>query len=192
MRLPRFAPGQPISVVTIPGISDEITGLWSLWDISIAIEQNQLETLNPELRTRRRRIMPLFVGDGGKIFTPTARHLWDQLLSVRPNVQGHLDMDESKEAFDRLGEIAEEHGKAIYDELVQEHRSRLTREKEKGEYAIKARRKIIERVGLPQVRDHRLALLQQEELAWRDELERKARVYPEMVPLLVIRVEGNH
>ncbi|MCD6199751.1 MAG: DEAD/DEAH box helicase, partial [Deltaproteobacteria bacterium] len=31
MRLPRFAPGQPISIVTIPGISDEITGLWSLW-----------------------------------------------------------------------------------------------------------------------------------------------------------------
>jgi hypothetical protein len=181
MRLPRFAPGQPISIVTIPGISDEITGLWSLWRIGIAT-----------MDWNRHRIMPLFVGDGGKIFTPTARHLWDQLLSATPNVQGHLDMDESREAFDRLAEIAEEHGKFIYDELVQEHRSRLTREKEKGEYAFAARRKIIERVGLPQVRDHRLALLQQEELAWRDELERKARVYPEMVPLLVIRVEGNH
>jgi superfamily II DNA or RNA helicase len=180
MRLPRFAPGQPISIVTIPGISDEITGLWSLWRIGIAT-----------MDWNRHRIMPLFVGDGGKIFTPTARHLWDQLLSATPNVQGHLDMDESRKAFDRLAEIAEEHGKFIYDELVQEHRSRLTREKEKGEYAFAARRKIIERVGLPQVRDHRLALLQQEELAWRDELERKARVYPEMVPLLVIRVEGG-
>jgi len=180
MRLPRFAPGQPISIVTIPGISDEITGLWSLWRIGIAT-----------MDWNRHRIMPLFVGDGGKIFTPTARHLWDQLLSATPNVQGHFDMDESREAFERLAEIAEEHGKFIYDELVQEHRSRLTREKEKGEYAFAARRKIIERVGLPQVRDHRLALLQQEEIAWRDELERKARVYPEMVPLLVIRVEGG-
>lgn len=180
MRLPRFAPGQPISIVTIPGISDEITGLWSLWRIDIATTE-----------WNRHRIMPLFVGDGGKIFTPTARHLWDQLLSATPNVQGHLDKDESKDAFNRLEEIADEHGRTIYDELVQEHRSRLIREKEKGEYALKARRKIIERVGLPQVRDHRLALLQQEELAWRDELERKARVYPEMVPLLVIRVEGG-
>jgi len=120
MRLPRFAPGQPISIVTIPGISDEITGLWSLWRIGIAT-----------MDWNRHRIMPLFVGDGGKIFTPTARHLWDQLLSATPNVQGHLDMDESREAFDRLAEIAEEHGKFIYDELVQEHRSRLTREKEK-------------------------------------------------------------
>jgi hypothetical protein len=180
MRFPPFAPGQPISIVTIPGISDEITGLWSLWRIGIAT-----------MDWNRHRIMPLFVGDGGKIFTPTARHLWDQLLSATPNVQGHLDMDESREAFDRLAEIAEEHGKFIYDELVQEHRSRLTREKEKGEYAFAARRKIIERVGLPQVRDHRLALLQQEELVWRDELERKARVYPETVPLLIIKVMSD-
>ena len=180
MRLPRFAPGQPISVVTIPGISDEITGLWSLWRIGIAT-----------MEWNRHRIMPLFLGDGGKVFTPTARHLWDQLLSATPDVQGHLDMDESKDAFNRLEEIAEEHGRTIYDELVQEHRTRLTREREKGEYAFAARRRVIERVGLPQVRDHRLTQLQQEERAWSEELERKARVYPEMVPLLVIRVDGG-
>jgi len=139
----------------------------------------------------RHRIMPLFLGDAGKVFTPTARHLWDQLLSATPDVQGHLDMEESKEAFNRLAEIAEEHGRAIYEELVQEHRTRLTRERKKGEYAFAARRRVIERVGLPQVRDHRLALLQQEERAWSEELERKARIYPEMVPLLVIRVEGG-
>jgi len=191
MRLPRFAPGQPISIVTIPGISDEITGLWSLWEISIAIEQNQLGTLNQKLGTRRRRIMPLFVGNGGKIFTPTARHLWDQLLSATPNVHGHLERNESKEAFNRLAEIAEEHGRAIYDELVQEHRTRLTREREKGEYAFAARRRVIERVGLPQVRDHRLTQLQQEERAWSEELERKARVLPDLSPLIVIRVERS-
>ncbi len=182
MRLPRFAPGQPISVVTIPGISDEITGLWSLWRIGIAT-----------MEWNRHRIMPLFLGDGGKVFSPTARHLWDQLFSATLDVQGHLDMDGSKEAFDRLAEIAEEHGRAIFDELVQDHRTRLAREKKKGEYAFAARRRVIEGVGLPQVRDHRLTLLQKEEHAWSEELERKARVYPEMVPLLVIRVErGAH
>jgi len=180
MRVPRFAPGQPISVVTIPGIGHDITGLWSLWRIGIAT-----------MEWNRRRIMPLFLGDGGKVLMPTARHLWNQLLSATPDVQRHLDMDESKEAFDRLAEIAEEHGRAIYDELVQEHRMRLTREKEKGEYAFAARQRVIERVGLPQVRDHRLTLLQQEERTWSEELERKAQVYPEMVPLLLIRVEGD-
>jgi hypothetical protein len=180
MRLPRFAPGQPVSVVTIPGLTNEVTGLWSLWRIGIAT-----------MDWNRHRIMPLFLGDGGKVFTPTARHLWDQLLSTMPEIQGNLDMDESKEVLDRLTEIAEEHGKAIYDELVQEHRSFLIQEKEKGEYAFSARQRVIEKIGLPQVRDHRLTLLQQEARAWSGELERKARVYPEMVSLLVIRVEGG-
>ena len=180
MRLPRFAPGQPISVVTIAGIGGEITGLWSLWRIGIATTD-----------WNRHRIMPLFLADDGKVFAPTARHLWDQLLSVTPDVRAHLEIDDVKKAFDRLSEIAEEYGRIIYDELVQEHRSRLIRERGKGKYAFVARRKIIERIGLPQVRDYRLNLLRQEERAWNQELERKTQVYPEMVPLLVIRVEGG-
>lgn len=180
MRLPRFAPRQPVSVVTIPGITDEVTGLWSLWRIGIAT-----------MDWNRHRIMPLFLADGGKVFTPTARHLWDRLLSVAPSVRKHLEIDDAREAFDRLLQIAEEHGRSIYDELVQEHRSRLTREREKGEYAFTTRRKIIERIGLPQVRDYRLNLLRHEERSWNEELKRKAQVYPEMVPLLVVKVEGG-
>ena len=180
MRLPRFVPGQPISVVTIPGITNEIKGLWSLWRIGITT-----------MEWNRHRIMPLFIADGGKVFVPTARHIWDKLMGVTPNVRTHLNMDESKEAFDRLTGISEEQGRTIYDELVQEHRSRLTREREKGKYAFAAWRSVIERVGLPQVRDHRLNLLRQEEQAWNEELKRKAQVYPEMVPLIIIRVEGG-
>ena len=180
IRLPRFVSGQPISVVTIPGVTDEVTGLWSLWRIGIAT-----------MEWNRHRIMPLFIADGGKVFAPTARHLWDKLLSVTPNVLTNLDMDKSKEAFDRLAGIAEEQGRTIYDELIQEHQSRLIREREKGEYAFVARRSVIERVGLPQVRDHRLNLLRQDEQEWNKELKRKAQVYPEMVALIVIRVEGN-
>jgi superfamily II DNA or RNA helicase len=179
MRLPRFAPGQPVSVVTIPGITDEVTGLWSLWRIGIAT-----------MDWNRHRIMPLFLADGGKVFTPTARHLWDRLLSVAPSVRGHLEIDDAQNAFDRLSQIAEEHGRSIYDELVQEHRLRLTREREKGEYAFAARRKIIERIGLPQVRDYRLNMLRQEERSWNEELERKSQVYPDLAPLIIIRVEG--
>ena len=180
MRLPRFAPGQPVSVVTIPGITKEVTGLWSLWRIGIST-----------MDWNRHRIMPLFLSDGGKVFTPTARHLWDRLLSVAPFVREHLEIDHARHAYDRLLEIAEENGRSIYDELVQEQRSRLMRERDKGEYAFSARRRITERIGLPQVRDYRLNLLRQEECAWNEELKHKAQVYPEMVPLLVIRVEGG-
>ena len=69
-------------------------------------------------------------------------------------------------------------------------RARIVREREKANYAFAARRKTVERIGLPQVRNYRLNLLTQEERTFQEQLDQKAHAYPEMMPLLVIRVEG--
>jgi superfamily II DNA or RNA helicase len=180
MRLPPFAPGQPVPVITLPGLAPEIMGFWSLWRISISTAD-----------WNRRRIMPLFLADDGRVFAPTARHIWDQLLTTPPTILRHLDIETSHQAFERLREAAERQGKTIYDELVQAHRERLAWEREKGEYAFAARRRAIERIGLPQVRNHRLNLLEQEEERFREQLERRAQILPEMAPLLLVRVEGG-
>ena len=84
-------PGQFVSVVRIPGITDEVTGLWSLWRVGIAT-----------LDWNRHRIMPLFLADGGQVFTPTARHLWDRLLSVTPEICASLEIDDAMTAIDQL------------------------------------------------------------------------------------------
>ncbi|ROR32580.1 helicase-related protein [Inmirania thermothiophila] len=180
MRLPPFAPGQPVPVITLTNLAPEIMGFWSLWRISISTAD-----------WNRRRIMPLFLADDGRVFAPTARHIWDQLVVTKPTILRHLDVETSHQAFERLQEAAERQGKTIYDELVQAHRERLAREREKGEYAFAARRRAIERIGLPQVRNHRLSLLEQEEERFREQLERRAQILPEMAPLLLVRVEGG-
>jgi SNF2 family DNA or RNA helicase len=180
MRLPRFAPGQPVPIVSIPGLSEEVQGVWSLWRIAIAT-----------MEWNRRRIMPLFLADNGMVYMPTARHVWDQLLAASTEVRSVLETSVSQAAFEKLQRAAEEHGKPIYEALVQEHRARIAREREKANYAFAARRKTVERIGLPQVRNYRLNLLTQEEKAFQEELDRKAHAFPEMVPLLIIRVEGG-
>ena len=180
MRLPRFAPGQPVPIVSIPGLSEEVQGVWSLWRIAIAT-----------MEWNRRRIMPLFLADNGMVYTPTARHVWDQLLAASTQVRSLLDAAVSQAAFAKLKNAAEEHGKPIYEALVQEHRARIAREREKANYAFAARRKTVERIGLHQVRNYRLSLLAQEERSSQEQLDQKAHAYPEMVPLLVIRVEGG-
>lgn len=180
LRVPCFVPGQPIPIVSIPGVAHEIKGIWSLWQIAISTTD-----------WNRRKIMPLFLADNGDIFIPTARHVWDQLLVTNPIILSVLDTDASQTTFNRLHQAAEEHGKSIYDALVREHRGRIAREREKEGYAFAARRRTLERIGLPQVRNHRLSLLAQEEKRVRGQLDRKAEVYPEMVPLLMIRVEGD-
>ena len=180
MRLPRFAPSQPVSIVSIPGLSEEVQGVWSLWRIAIAT-----------MEWNRRKIIPLFLADNGMVYMPTARHVWDQLLSASVQVRAILDTAVSQAAFAKLQSAAEEHGRPIYEALVQEHRGRIAREREKADYAFAARRKTVERIGLPQVRNHRLNLLSQEERSFQEQLGQKAHAYPEMVPLLVIRVEGG-
>jgi len=109
MRLPRFAPGQPVPIVSIPGLAEEIQGVWSLWRIAIAT-----------MEWNRRRIMPLFLADTGRVFMPTARHIWDQLLASSPQVRSMLDAEVSQAAFAQLQKAAEEHGKPFYEALVQE------------------------------------------------------------------------
>ncbi|HUS84503.1 MAG TPA: hypothetical protein VMX56_05130 [Anaerolineales bacterium] len=74
------------------------------------------------------------------------------------------------------------------DAVVRIPASKLSREREKGEFAFAARRRSIERIGLPAVRMHRLAQLEQEERVWRDELLAKKQVIPEMIPLAIVRV----
>lgn len=125
------------------------------------------------------------------MLVPTARHLWDRLLTTQPVILRHLDAESSHQAFERVRNAAEQHGKTIYDELVHLHRERLTRERERGEFAFAARRKAIERIGLPEVRNHRLSLLKQEEQRFREQLKLKAQIIPDMVPLLLVRVEGG-
>jgi hypothetical protein len=137
----------------------------------------------------RRRIMPLFLADDGRVFMPTARHVWDQLLMASPKVCSILDAQASQTVYAQMHKAAEEHGKPVYEALVREHRARIAREREKADYAFAARRKTIERIGLPQVRNYRLALLAQEEKTFQQQLEQRALVYPEMVALLMIRVE---
>jgi hypothetical protein len=178
-RLPRFAPGQPIPVTSVPSLAGEIEGVWSLWRIALTAED-----------WSRQRIMPLFLADNGLVYAPTARHVWDQLLATTVQIRSTLDPEASERVFDQLQKVAEEHGRLAYEALVQEHQARIAREREKAGYAFAARRRTIERIGLPQVRSHRLNLLAQEERALQEKLDQRTHAYPEMTPLLVIRVEG--
>ncbi len=180
MRLPRFAPGQPVPVISLPGIAGEVKGIWSLWRIAIATTD-----------WNRRMIMPLFMADNGMVYMQTARSVWDQILALNLHVYSVLEPSVSHVAFEKLWSAAEEHGKPIYEALVQEHRARIAREREKADYAFAARRRNTERIGLPQVRNYRLNLLDQEERSFQEQIDQKAHVDPEMVPLIVIRVEGG-
>ena len=180
-RLPHFAPSQPILCLALPDLPKDLLGYWSLWRIRIHGDE----------RNRWWRIMPLFLHDDGRCLTPAARHVWDQLLTVSPDIRGHVTEEAAEHAFASTREAAETLGRPIYDELLRAHHDRLSRERDKGEYAFAARRRAIERIGLPAVRAHRLAQIEEEERHWRDRVQSQGQVTPEMAPLIILHLEGG-
>jgi len=179
MSLPRFAPGQPIPCVKLTGLPEDVHGFWSLWKITIqAIDWN------------RQRIIPIFLHDDGRVLLPTARHIWEKILSGMEKIHSHLSGEESEDIFNRMVNAAEVHGRPIYEELLRMHQEWIAREREKGEYAFRARRRNIERIGLPQVRQYRLTQLSEQEKAWQEKMRKMAEISPDMVPILMIRIEG--
>ena len=113
------------------------------------------------------------------------------MLTITTEIGGFIGCEATQRVYAKAMEEAEIHGKIFYDELVQTNRNRLVREREKGEFAFASRRLAVERIGLPSVRNHRLMQLQQEEKIWRDNLKTKDHTSPEMVPLILIRIEGE-
>ena len=178
--LPIVAPGQPIPSILVPGVSDKVGGIWSLWRIS-------LQTVGG----REQRFLALFLSDDGRLFGPTARVIWDQLIDL-PDGLGHNSADIIEAAavdlYDASRRAAEAQGATVFDELAAAHRQRILRERKKGLHAYMSRRRAVERVGLPQVRAHRLRLIAEEERAWTAEIPAREAALPDLAAVLMVRV----
>ena len=58
------------------------------------------------------------------------------------------------------------------------------------DYAFSARRRVIEKVGLPAVRAHRLARLDQEMAEYRRQAELAKAATPSLVAVMMLRIGG--
>lgn len=182
-QLPVFAPGQPIPAVFVPGVSDKVSGTWSLWKVS-------LQTA----RSRQQRSIALFVSDDGRTLLPTARIVWDRLIDLSDGlVQAGPDLagDTAAKAYAASREAAEAQGASVFEELATAFRESTRRERRKGAHAFAGRKRAIERLGLPQVRAHRLAQLAEEERRWTEALAANETALPELVALVMVRVAAQ-
>ena len=123
------------------------------------------------------------------MFLPTARHIWDTLQTADVQVKTILNQEESIESFEQLQVTAEQAGKELFDALREDHKASLEREEERGKIAFESRRKAIERIGLPEVRQFRLSRCEEDESEWKKELAAAGEIVPEIRPLLLFKVE---
>ena len=188
LNIPETAVGQPLSRVSIKSLPSQIEGLWGLFEIRV---QAGLDRRAQYIRAplTQRRYVSVFLSDEDKLFLPTARHIWDAMQSGDPVIHGSLSEEDSEAAYERLQSAAETAGKEPFESLRQEHDASLAREEERGQTAFRSRRKAIERVGLPEVRQYRMARCEEEEREWRAEIDAARLIVPEVRPLLLLRIQ---
>ena len=87
--------------------------------------------------------------------------------------------------------IAEQSGQELFESLQGEHNEAISAEEERAQYFFTVREKAIMRVGLPEVRNYRLAKLATEKKEWQQEIESARQIIPEIRPLLLLGIMGG-
>ncbi|WP_271679099.1 DEAD/DEAH box helicase [Thermomonas mangrovi] len=174
--LPRYVPGIPLPAIQIDGLPVTISGTWSLWEVRLASTQGE-----------RKRYQPVFVAEDGRSFAPTARRIWDLLVTEKISL-----VDASVEAYQAAylaaHSAAETHGETIFAAMLEEHKARLAQDRERLELAFEARSQAIGRIGLPAVRDFRRKRLEREHAVEMARVADAEAVLPELNPVLLLRI----
>ena len=178
--LPRCVAGQPVPVVRITGLPDTIQGVWSLWEISLSADG-----------FNRKRFLPVFATDDGRAFVPTAKRIWDLLVTEQVNVEESSGVTDATQWFDSSQKAALNQGERLFSDLLKEHRARLKEERERAQYAYDARYQAIGRIGLPAVRTHRRKRLDAEHQARLAQLDDADACVPDLNAIMMLRVGGG-
>lgn len=178
--IPFWVQEQQIPQVNIRGLSADITGFWSIWKIGGFTET-----------WRANRFIPLFLHTDGRFLGPTARRIWEIFLTDDILIEGSLSLDESVSVFPTMLELAEKEGLTFYRELMSRHNEFVKQKKENGEYSFSAMRRAAERIGLPEVKNFRLAQIQKEEHAWKQEMDTMNVVTPELTCHIIVKCKGD-
>lgn len=175
--LPRCVAGQPLPMVRIAGLPETVRGVWSLWEISLSADDFS-----------HRRFLAVFVNDDGRTFMPTAKRIWDMLLTEELSLAEPATIAETTHWFNASHGAAVVQGERVFSDLVEEHRTRLREERERAQYAYEARHQTIGRIGLPNVREHRRKRLLAEHEARMAQLDAAEAYTPDLHAVLMLRI----
>lgn len=178
--VPRFVAGQPLPVIRVTGLPDSVNGIWSLWEIGLAAPG-----------ANRKRFLPVFINDEGRSFVPTAKRVWDLLLTETVSVQSVADAEASVGWFEASFAVAGAQGEALFATLADEHRARIKEERDRATYAFDARNQAIGRIGLPAVRHFRRRRLQSEHEARLAALDDMKSSVPELNAVAMVRIDAT-
>ena len=75
--------------------------------------------------------MPFFFHEDGRVLPPTARRIWDRLVAGDTILECR-QASAPANILEKMGHMAEEYARPLYQELLQRHRERLARLRRKA------------------------------------------------------------
>jgi len=187
--LPQMTESQPIPIIQIENLPSNISGYWGLYEIGLHTNLSSSQYIR--VSTTKRDFIALFVSDEGKLFLPTARHIWDLLQTANIKMTGSITGDENELIHANVRSKAEEVGYDTYKALQSHHFTSLDKEKTRGEQAFQTRQKAIMKLGLEEVKNYRLKKLESEKKSWEDELNALRQIVPDIKPLIIVKIDAG-
>jgi len=187
--MPQITDVQHIPVVKIEDLPHSISGYWGLYEIGL--NTNSSATSHVRVSPTKRDFIALFISDEGKLFLPTARHIWDVFQTTKIEILNFIYGDEVESVHTNMRTKAEEVGYDTYRALQNYHMSTLDKEVSRGEQAFQTRRKAIMKLGLEEVKNYRLKQLDVEIEAWENELLTLRQIIPDIKPLIIIKIDAG-
>lgn len=181
-QLPVWSQAQPIPSIAVKPLPAGANGYWALWSIRLVTGHE-----------RRCQYMPVYIKPNGQYYATASQRVWDAVCSKEFEILPQdLAVDSSlhQSIYALMHKVAQEEGKAIFESMLTANQTDLDNQFEKGEYSFNARKKAIERVGLPEVRQFRLRQLSSEYALWLRDIDKKRRVIPDMVLHAIIEIRG--
>lgn len=186
--IPQWNRDQLIPRIRIPALAATIQGSWALCEIGL--QSNVPTQRATRIPHQRRRMVALFRSNDGRIFGPTARHIWDHLLGHAPQVDGVLNQEDSQTTLHHIEQAIESIGADVFAELQRAHLVAISKEHDRLNNVFRARREAIAKVGLPEVRNYRYTRCDLDEAALRTELHNAQQVMPTIRILLCIAIDA--
>lgn len=155
-------------------------GIFILWELSVSNDEQS------------RRVIPIFINHEFVLRPLAGRKVWDAILddSSVLTVSGKEKL--TQEHYKRLSNESRDYAYDTFLSLKDESEKRRDETHRKHMYALNLRIEAAERIGIENIKKHKLTRLYAEkENAEQEYISGKA-IFPEFKPVLIVRMEGSH
>ena len=152
-------------------------GWFMLWHLSVAANGTGGKTI------------PVFINDDGILRPLAGKRIWNALLDETRVITASEGSPADATRFEELKEASQEYAFDMFQEMCAEHERRVEENHTKYSYALSLRFEAAGRIGIENIRNHKLRSLTQE----REEMEAQYRLDKQLCPdfhlELLIRME---